>query len=652
LSLRLSHEQLAKGLQVKLGEYEGRYDLVRKCWVFPVAPDFAIVLPLVITGGDTITINSIDDLFRHAVKYDSAAPSLCTCVQQRAVGVRTPAARHNTCEECSFRPDPEKVVVQRSLGGGTCSLEDALLLSERRTALLELLLTLVCSHEKWPHYFVAGRPDPPAGAELPHRAGRSAAYREPQKSGVLAGANFAFGMLCTAPDCTACAWVCASEAAPHQLEVRFMGEHCHPAQACKDCGVPGCESCPEYNMLPVAAPYGRLRGLLGAVQLARVAPCVKGLDAGASDSATALFRGGASSVPPAELLCGNRSRNGVNADNWGAALREERERKSARHGVLPVPAPQQGGPQTFVGRVAEQLVRAVWARACAATRFGALKAASHTRARTRMLLGLADDSAARAGRWPAEPRHVRQVRAQAWALAHLRRHQLAHARAAGGGGDARGRGPVCGRHRRPRQLTLRQRARLLPPACSCRAARVLSPDAPPPRLPRAAQFRELALVTRVPGSGARDVAVLISNDLSEQNIYEFYNSFRERLKITTGAVTCVEGSARVCGARRARAEATRAAGTAGVARPRAGGRAHDGRRQRHHPRAAPRRHGRHATVAVRRLPGGPHGGAAGAARGERAPRRRSARQPPVVSAAHHWPERAQGCAHMCVCLHA
>lgn len=55
----------------------------------------------------------------------------------------------------------------------------------------------------------------------------------------------------------------------------------------------------------------------------------------------------------------------------------------------------------------------------------------------------------------------------------------------------------------------------------------------------AAQLRELALVIRVPNAGAKDVAVLISNDLSEQNIYEFYHAFQERVKLVTGAVPCV-----------------------------------------------------------------------------------------------------------------
>jgi hypothetical protein len=205
LALRLSHEQLAKGLKAKLSGFVGRYDTARKCWVFPAALRFAIALPLTltITGGDTITITSYDELFRHAVKYDPSSPSCCTCTRPR-VGERTHAKRHEACETCSFRPDPERVVVQRAIGGGTCALKNALLLGERRTELLELLLAVLGSQESWPEYFAAGRCDPPAGATLPPHAGRSYAFSEPPEDGDLAGVDFAFGLRCTASGCGAC----------------------------------------------------------------------------------------------------------------------------------------------------------------------------------------------------------------------------------------------------------------------------------------------------------------------------------------------------------------------------------------------------------------------------------------------------------------
>jgi hypothetical protein len=349
----LTHNELGKHLRVSPLSYLGEFDLRRWAWKHPTADSILIDLPaeLVSTGGETIIIRDRSSIFRRAIKFEHP---LCICKPE--IGARSGGKAGEVCQKCSFGPDTSVVVQRSRAGGNTTSLVEARLVCDAKSAPLELVTALLYSTPGWPPYFAVSRRD--VSGVLPPNAGRSVVYTKPPTQGPLAGVDFAFGVVCGAPGCNACAWLCGKNAAPQQLEVRFFGEHVHAALPCKADGIIGCAACVEHGMLPVAAPFGRLEGLFGTLTLNRASASMAGLDEGAQDSPTALFAAVLDLVSAAEVLSGNRARTGASTRNIASLLALERTRVALGQGAPPPTSVADGGPQESVGRVLEQLVRA------------------------------------------------------------------------------------------------------------------------------------------------------------------------------------------------------------------------------------------------------------------------------------------------------
>jgi len=297
----------------------GFYDAASDSWRYPCPTNFKIQFPrrINLTGGEFLIVNSVDDLFRLVFKNSPE----CSC-PKKAVGA-SGARSIGLCELCSFRTT---LKVQRG-NDATLSLAEAGYLSGSSGATLDIVSTLLFSSEHWPEYAGISRSTPAQGSAA--NAGRSRVMEKPPTSGCLVGANFAFGVSCSAPGCPGCAFLCASTASPLEAEARFEKEHIHPALACLTHNLRNCKICPAAGLFPLAAPFGRLAGTFGAFQLHRM----QQLCLASPNSPTVLWATRAAELNRMELLCGNRSRCGSDVSNWERVTSKERERCAARNGV-------------------------------------------------------------------------------------------------------------------------------------------------------------------------------------------------------------------------------------------------------------------------------------------------------------------------------
>jgi hypothetical protein len=489
------------GLRVALESYGGTYDTSTGRWLFPEATDFEILLPQLLhcAGGDVINIDSINALFAHAVaKY--AAP--CTCL--RAVTDKA-KGRARPCVTCAFKTSVE---VQR--GGTTCSLVEARL-SSTDNACMDLIRALLYNSPAWPYYFAAGRGDPEA--PLPANANRNVLFKTAPTDGLQRGAHFSVGMLCEAPGCNACVFVCANKDEPQLLSVRFAGAHSHPALPCAAHRAAGCTQCPAYGFLPLAEPFSRLGAVYGAMALSTASESgLQGRDGGAAGSASALFRACAARQPVEELLSGNRARSGADVTNISTLLNTEHDRIADRAGATLPLSGDLDGPQDSVSAVYAQLVRAAALLRRAAAR-GA-RADKRRRSRCRVPRRSRAQSA-----WAASWRSSRA--AAAWRCTCPR---------------------LCVPQRARRCWQREKWATRTPPAASppnatarhvvwgCLAQHAAVADA------RGRQYLEFTLTVREPGGqGALDIAVMISQDKSELGMTIFLQTVQACMLQYVGA---------------------------------------------------------------------------------------------------------------------
>lgn len=355
---QLSFSMLAAYAGFDAKQSPAYYDAAKEKWTYASPKSFTIPLPLSLplSGGDTLVVASTSDLFRsvercRCIKGQRVCTCTCTCAPGGHAPGRQPAA--DECVTCSFAPGP---LVLRPGCARPLFLEEAGY-GPSAAAPLETVLAILCSQPNFPKWFAPGRPRRSSGGV--ENAGRNVHKKTPTTTGPLAHLSFAFGVQCTAPGCSAAAWLGSDSSAGQVLHVCFAGacEHCQ-VLPCAMHHVQGCTECVAAGILPLSAPYGSAGGVHGAAMLVATSTFLRGTDGGNAKSPTALAAAAARLGGPLTLLSSNRSHWGSGPDNFERLLRDERARIALRSGVTPPTPVSLGGPETNNGKLFEQLVRA------------------------------------------------------------------------------------------------------------------------------------------------------------------------------------------------------------------------------------------------------------------------------------------------------
>jgi len=361
--LGISANDLLAYCGVPFSSLQGFFDAVAHTWKFPPPAPYKFRLPctLLLPRGANITVLSSTELFRLVLKCRcpaGGAACTCECTCAPAGGWlpgSVPKKVGGACSVCSFAVQAQV----ESPSEPPCSLHGAGYVSSTAAEPLQLALALLASSDGWPEHFAAGRSDGDGEKAQVVSANRNVQSAKPFPSGPLAGLNFAFGVSCSSPGCTAHAWLGGNVDAPNELEVRFSGscEHSSVLRCKQHPEEERCADCVAAGVLPLPAPYGSLSGLQGAVSLEAARCALAALHAGREASPTALSAAAARIVGPRALFSGCRAICGSGADNFKRLLAEETRRTNARCGLTQPLPPELGGPETSEGRELELLVR-------------------------------------------------------------------------------------------------------------------------------------------------------------------------------------------------------------------------------------------------------------------------------------------------------
>ena len=349
---------LAAGLGLSPADDISTFDPIKYARSFPAGPRVTTKLQLPVTlqldHGETLTIGSVNDLWRNIAKYCRPA---CTCA---APGGQFTAQK--CCKTCSNRV----TALVHCMDGKTRTLEDAGYVKGGALAQTEVLLALVMTARLprigdaparpcVPEHFAPCRPSGGKFNTVVSEAasGFPASHAHPGARGV---ASWCCGY--EAPGGGWCgeelelSW---SDAAPHEFAITVGGgTHCHLAGLCASQLTVRCGStCREWGQTPLALPSGAPSTLYMAVMHTQAVNLLRGFDAGADERPQALAYAAAKLAPPLAVLHRNYSFTGT-PRQWEEEKKRSRERTLIRQGVQPVPP---DGPAHVRGRSAWQLVR-------------------------------------------------------------------------------------------------------------------------------------------------------------------------------------------------------------------------------------------------------------------------------------------------------
>lgn len=344
-TLLLSQSELAQALRVPSSEWPPFDASETGCWAAQPAPAFKINLParVGLPCGFVLSVATTADVIRRVIKGGDG----CRC--SKLVGTPNPA-KNAVCGHCSveFRVGVERV------NGERVSLRDAgyhdLTAAEVVTA---LLLGPAGAHNMSPA-MAPGRPRVDAGE--PDTA-RDRTFRSPPKDGeewagcIAVVSERCHGVAAGGRRCPALVHSCVLEGDETAFHVVEEDAHAHATGACAAHKLACCVECPKYGAHPAAQPYGALSGgsLAAAAALYRAQATVVSIPEDNVSSPTALHGAALALAPRSAMLAANQAHMGT-PDSWAAAVAAERNRRLVCVGAPPPAPPDEGGPESSLGR--------------------------------------------------------------------------------------------------------------------------------------------------------------------------------------------------------------------------------------------------------------------------------------------------------------